>query len=289
MPTERAIGLLRLRDGGVPASETEGTVERVEWRFQDIPRANVLGIGISAINMEEAVQFSDCFIREKRRGYICVTGVHGVIEAQSDPDLRTILNSSFLTTPDGMPTVWVGRLQGFSRMRRVYGPDYMMELCAISVAKGYRHFLYGGKPGVAERLAGVLTTKFPGLQVVGTFTPPFRPLTPEEEDGFIAQVKQGSPEIIWVGLSTPKQERFMARYLDRLEVKLMVGVGAAFDIHTGGIKDAPEWMKRAGIQWAHRLIQEPKRLWKRYLINNPKFVWKVSLQLLGLLKFDKDL
>jgi N-acetylglucosaminyldiphosphoundecaprenol N-acetyl-beta-D-mannosaminyltransferase len=109
-----------------------------------------------------------------------------------------------------------------------------------------------------------------------------------EEDGFIAQVKEANPDIIWVGLSTPKQERFMARYLDRLEVKLMVGVGAAFDIHTGEIRDAPKWMKRSGIQWVHRLIQEPRRLWKRYLINNPKFVWKVSLQLLGLLNFDKD-
>lgn len=288
MSTEPAIGMLPLREGTVPTSETESSLELGEWRFQDIPRANVLGIGISAINMEEAVEFSDCLIRENRRGYICVTGVHGVIEAQSDPDFRTILNSSFLTTPDGMPTVWVGRLQGFSRMRRVYGPDYMMELCAISVAKGYKHFLYGGKPGVAEHLGCVLTTKFPGLQVVGTFTPPFRPLTPMEEDGFIAQVKEANPDIIWVGLSTPKQERFMARYLDRLEVKLMVGVGAAFDIHTGEIRDAPKWMKRSGIQWVHRLIQEPRRLWKRYLINNPKFVWKVSLQLLGLLNFDKD-
>jgi N-acetylglucosaminyldiphosphoundecaprenol N-acetyl-beta-D-mannosaminyltransferase len=280
--------MLPLRDGAVPESETEGALNRGEWRFQDIPRANVLGIGVSAINMDEAVEFSDCLIRENRRGYICVTGVHGVIEAQSDPDFRTILNSSFLTTPDGMPTVWVGRLQGFSRMRRVYGPDYMMELCAISVAKGYKHFLYGGKPGVAEHLGGVLTTKFPGLQVVGTFTPPFRSLTPVEENGFIAQVKEASPDIIWVGLSTPKQEKFMATYLDRLEVKLMVGVGAAFDIHTGEIKDAPQWMKHAGLQWAHRLIQEPKRLWKRYLINNPKFVWRVSLQLLGLHNFDKD-
>jgi N-acetylglucosaminyldiphosphoundecaprenol N-acetyl-beta-D-mannosaminyltransferase len=254
-------------------------------RLQHIPRANVLGIGISAINMEEAVELSDCFLRENQRGYVCITGVHGVIEAQSDPDLRTILNSSFLTTPDGMPTVWVGHLQGFSGMRRVYGPDYMMELCAISVSKGYRHFLYGGNLGVAERLSIVLTTKFPGLQVVGTFTPPFRPLTPVEEDSLIGQVQETNPDILWVGLSTPKQERFMAHYLDRLGVKLMVGVGAAFDIHTGGIKDAPAWMKRSGIQWAHRLIQEPKRLWKRYLINNPKFIWNVTLQLLGVRRF----
>ena len=121
---------------------------------------------------------------------------------------------------------------------------------------------------------------------VGTFTPPFRALTPVEEDELIAQLRQAKPDIVWVGLSTPKQERFMAEYLGRLEVKLMIGVGAAFDIHTGGIYDAPGWMKSAGLQWIHRLVQEPERLWKRYLINNPKFVWNVGLQLLGLRKFD---
>ena len=251
-----------------------------------IPRANVLGVGVSAINMDDAIRLSDSLISQNGRGYVCVTGIHGVIEAQSDPKFRAILNSSFLTTPDGMPTVWIGRLQGFSGMKRVYGPDYMMELCNISAVRGYRHFLYGGKPGVAERLADVLATRFPGIQLVGTFTPPFRALTPVEEDELIAQLRQAKPDILWVGLSTPKQERFMAEYLGRLEVKLMIGVGAAFDIHTGRIHDAPGWMKSAGLQWIHRLVQEPERLWKRYLINNPKFVWNVGLQLLGLRKFD---
>jgi N-acetylglucosaminyldiphosphoundecaprenol N-acetyl-beta-D-mannosaminyltransferase len=253
-----------------------------------IPRANVLGIGVSAINMQEAVSFSDALINENRRGYVCVTGVHGVIEAQSDPRFRAILNSSFLTTPDGMPMVLVGRSQGFFQMSRVYGPDYMLELCKISVERGYKHFLYGGNPGVAEDLAAILMGKFPGLQVVGTYTPPFRPLNPEEESELYALIAETKPDVLWVGLSTPKQERFMSHYQHKLDVKLMAGVGAAFDIHTGRIKDAPMWMKKSGLQWLHRLAQDPRRLWRRYCINNPRFAWNIGLQSLGLRRFRID-
>lgn len=251
-----------------------------------IPRTNVLGVGISAINMSDAVRLSDHLIRSNGCGYICVTGVHGVIEAQSDPQFRRIQNVSYLTVPDGMPTVWVGRLQGHRGMRRVYGPDFMLELCKLSAQQGYTHFLYGGRQGVAEHLSQVLTAKFPGLRVVGTFTPPFRPLNAVEEDKMIAQVRAARPDIVWVGLSTPKQERFMADYQGKLGVPLMVGVGAAFDIHTGGVRDAPAWMKGVGLQWLHRLVQEPRRLWKRYFINNPRFIWNIGLQFIGVRKFN---
>lgn len=247
-----------------------------------IPRANVLGVGVSAINMGDAIQLSDELIQSNGRGYVCVTGVHGVIEAQSDPKFRRIQNDSFLTVPDGMPTVWVGRLQGHRTMHRVYGPDYMLDLCRFSVTRGYRHFLYGGNQGIAERLTAELRRKLPGIQIVGTYTPPFRPLNSSEEAELIALVAESKPDVFWVGLSTPKQERFMAQYLDKLDVKLMVGVGAAFDIHTGGIKDAPAWMKASGLQWLYRLAQEPRRLWRRYLINNPVFIWNIILQFLGL-------
>jgi N-acetylglucosaminyldiphosphoundecaprenol N-acetyl-beta-D-mannosaminyltransferase len=251
----------------------------------DIARANVLGVGISAIDMDDAVRLSDVLLQSKRPGYICVTGVHGIIEAQADPQFRRILNNSFVTTPDGMPTVWVGRLQGHRSMCRVYGPDFMIELCRVSVARGYRHFLYGGKEGIAERLAAKLVELVPGVEVVGTFTPPFRPLRAEEETELIARVREAQPDVLWVGLSTPKQERFMAEYLGRLDATLMVGVGAGFDIHIGAIRDAPGWIKNAGLQWLHRLIQEPRRLWKRYLLNNPRFAWKVTLQLMGIRKY----
>lgn len=250
-----------------------------------IPRANVLGIGVSAINMADAVRLSDWLIRSNKRGYICATDVHTIIEAQSDPLLRGILNKSFLTTPDGMPLVWVGKLQGHPTIDRVYGPDYMLEMCAFSVRRDYRHFLYGGKPGVAERLRAELTARFPGLQVVGTYTPPFRALTAEEEAHLANLVEQTKPDLFWVGLGSPKQDRFMGQHCGKLETKLMIGVGAAFDFHIGAVKEAPAWLKRTGLQWAYRLIQEPRRLWRRYLNCIPRFVWIIGLQLAGLRKY----
>ena len=251
-----------------------------------VPRANVLGVGVSAVNMKDAIRLCDEHLQSGGKGYICVTGVHGVTEALDDPGFRKIQNASFLTVPDGMPMVWVGRLQGFHGMRRVYGPDFMLDFCEFSVKRGYRHFLYGGKPGVADDLKAVLTARIPGLQIVGCYSPPFRALNREEEMRLICEIETLTPDVIWVGLSTPKQERFMADYQDKLRARLMVGVGAAFDIHTGGIKDAPGWMKNSGLQWVHRLVQEPKRLWRRYLLNNPRFAWKVLLQLLGIRRFE---
>jgi len=244
--------------------------------------ANVLGVNVSAVNMDLAVSLTARWIDAGRPGYICVTGVHGVMEAQNDPEFLHILNRAAINLPDGMPMTWVGRLQGFQQMDRVFGPDFMAAICRLSVERGYRNFFYGGQPGVADLLSETLSNRFPGLQVVGTYTPPFRPLTPHEEDEVVAQILQSRPHIVWVGLSTPKQERFMAQYAGRFQVPLMVGVGAAFDFHTGQIRDCSSWIKRAGLQWLHRLIQDPKRLWKRYLINNPAFIWRIALQFAGM-------
>jgi N-acetylglucosaminyldiphosphoundecaprenol N-acetyl-beta-D-mannosaminyltransferase len=249
------------------------------------PRANVLGIGVSAIDMAQALAFSERLLQGGGKGYICVTGVHGVVEAQHDPALRRILNASFLCLPDGMPTVWVGRAQGCRAMRRVYGPDYMLELCRLSASRGWRHFLYGGNPGVAQKLKNRLEVMVPGIHIVGTYSPPFRPLTSDEEKDLIARVNEAQPDIFWVGLSTPKQERFTAQYNQRLNTSLMIGVGAAFDIHAGLLKDAPEWVKHCGLQWLDRLIKEPRRLWRRYLTNNPQFLWWIGLQFAGLKRF----
>jgi N-acetylglucosaminyldiphosphoundecaprenol N-acetyl-beta-D-mannosaminyltransferase len=253
-----------------------------------MPRTNILGVGVSAINMEDAIRLSDSLIRINGRGYVCATGVHGIMEAQADRAFRDILNRSFITTPDGMPMVWIGRFLGFERVSQVTGHDYMLELCRLSIGRGYRHFLYGGAEGVAGHLAAELVRRIPGLQIAGTYTPPFRPLNLIEEVELRALVAEAKPDVFWVGLSTPKQERFMSDYLDKLNVKLMVGVGAAFDIHTGRIKDAPRWVKNIGMQWLHRLLQEPRRLWRRYLINNPLFIWNISLQFLGFAKFTID-
>jgi N-acetylglucosaminyldiphosphoundecaprenol N-acetyl-beta-D-mannosaminyltransferase len=248
-------------------------------------RVNILGVGVSAVNMEGALHQTESLLDRGGKGYVCVTGVHGIMEAQSDEAFRDILNRSFLTTPDGMPTVWLGRIHGFKDMSRVYGPDYMANLCERSVAKGYRHFLYGGKPGVAEELRAELTRRFPGLQIVGTYTPPFRPLNSDEENDLRSQLESSKADVLWCGLSTPKQERFISSYYERMPVKLMVGVGAAFDLLSGNLDEAPDWMKKSGLQWLYRLIKEPRRLWRRYLLNNPKFAWLTLLQLSGLRGF----
>ena len=191
---------------------------------------NVLGVGISVVDISSATTKCEELIASRGKGYVCVTGVHGVMEAQSNLQFRSILNRSLLTVPDGVPMVWVGRIQGHREISRVYGPDFMIELCRRSVARGFRHFLYGGKEGVAEELAERLRQRIPGLQIVGTYTPPFRPLNAVEERDLQIQVAACKPDIFWVGLSTPKQEQFMARYSERLDTKLMVGVGAAFDV-----------------------------------------------------------
>jgi len=175
---------------------------------------------------------------------------------------------------------WIGRFQGCTQMDRVFGPDFMKALCQASVDTGCRHFLYGGAPGVAEELEQSLKRMAPGLLVVGTYTPPFRALTQGEENKLFELLHNSQPDVVWVGLSTPKQERFMAEYSSRVQAPLMVGVGAAFDYHTGRIQDSPVWIKRAGMQWLHRLLQDPRRLWRRYLSNNPAFLWKMGLQLL---------
>lgn len=246
------------------------------------PHADVLGVQVSAIDLAQAVALADQWLIAGAPGYVCLTGVHGVMEAQSDPALRRILNNATINAPDGMPMSWVGRLQGFQTMDRVFGPDFMLALCELAAARGYRNFLYGGKPGVAQTLSEALCRRFPGLQVVGTYTPPFGPLTEAQERELYNQIRTLRPHIVWVGLSTPKQELFMAQHVKQLEVPLLVGVGAAFDFHTGQIRDCSRWIKRAGLQWLHRLLQDPRRLWRRYLRNNPAFLWKVAWQLAGL-------
>jgi len=251
----------------------------------DKNRANVLGVGVHAIDLTEAACLIESAVREGVRGYVCPTGVHGVMEAQRDPELLDILNHALLVTPDGMPTIWVGRMQGRSTMKRVFGPDLMLEVCRRSVNPGIRHFLYGGNPGVAVELGEFLRSRFPGIAVVGSFTPPFRPLEPSEQLALETEMNRVSPDIVWVGLSCPKQEKFMAANFRHLPCKVMIGVGAAFDFHTGRIKDAPTWIKDAGLQWAHRLCQEPSRLWKRYLLNNSAFLVSLGLQLTGLRRY----
>lgn len=235
-------------------------------------RVDVLGVGVSAVDMAQAVAEIRRWVEEGERHYVCVTGVHGVMESQRDPELRRIHNASGLTTPDGMPMVWAGRRAGAGHMARVYGPDLMLELCALSVKRGWSSFFYGGAPGVPERLAERLAARFPGLRVAGCLSPPFQPLSPPEDEEVVRRIDASGADLVWVGLSTPKQERWMAAHVGRLRAPVLLGVGAAFDIHAGLLPQAPRWMQRSGLEWLYRLAREPRRLWRRYLGNNPRFL-----------------
>lgn len=259
---------------------------QVQDAVTDCLRVNILGVGISAVDLQHAVNSSLSLITSGAKGYICVTGMHGIMEAQLDAGFRAIQNGSFLTIPDGIPTVWIGRSTGHNNMEQVRGADFMLNLCKASANTGVRHFLYGGKPGVAPLLRDVLTRRFPGLQIVGTYTPPFRPLTPEEESDLKRTLEESRADVLWCGISTPKQERFMAQYLRSLPVSLMVGVGAAFDLNAGLLQDSPYWVQQCGLQWAHRLYQEPRRLWKRYVLNIPRFVWLYLMQRAGVRAYE---
>lgn len=252
-------------------------------------RASVLGVEVDAIDMEMALARIYLALRENRKGYVCMAGVHGIMEAQRNPEVLNAYADSYMTLPDGTPTMWVGRLQGHRWMGRVTGPDLMLEVFRRKQFEHYSHFLYGGKPGVAEELAENLSRRFPWARIAGTYTPPFRPLTPREERQLISKVCRLQPSILWVGISTPRQELFMQRLLPLLDTNLMFGVGAAFDFHTGRIKDCAEWIKRAGLQWLHRLMQDPKHLLWRYLRNNPTFLWKIGLQFARLRRYESGM
>jgi N-acetylglucosaminyldiphosphoundecaprenol N-acetyl-beta-D-mannosaminyltransferase len=244
--------------------------------------ANVLGVGVHTINIPETVARIRQALAEDRKGYVYLAGVHGIMEARRHRDLRAIIANAYLVVPDGMPVVWMGRLQGFSSMERVFGPDLMLEVIGQKEFPICRHFLCGGAPGVAEQLRNEMMRRFPWAIIAGVYTPPFRPMTQAEEFDFAMQVRQARPDIIWVGLGTPKQDRFMAKYLPLLDTKLMIGVGAAFLFHTGAIQDSPRWVKQVGLQWLHRLLQEPSRLWRRYVVNVPLFLFEATLQITGL-------
>ena len=244
------------------------------------PAANVLGIHVDAIDMRCCLEYIDTLLHGSSKGYVCVAGVHGVMEAQRDPRLVEAYHGSALTVPDGMPLVWTGWLQRHRDMDRVTGPDLMLEMFRDPRFWHLRHFLYGGRPGVAEELQAALETRFPSAQIVGTYTPPFRELDEREFATLESQLTTAQVDVLWVGISCPRQELFMARSVDRLPARLMFGVGAAFDYHTGRIRDCAPWIKLAGMQWLHRLLQDPRRLWRRYARNNPAFVWRITVQLL---------
>jgi N-acetylglucosaminyldiphosphoundecaprenol N-acetyl-beta-D-mannosaminyltransferase len=247
-----------------------------------VPRKQeVLGVGISATSYSEVADTCAEWLADKSSGaarYICVTSVHGLMEARKSPEVRAILNGAAIATPDGMPLVWALRSFGIKDQQRVYGPNLMLTLCERAETRGHRIFLYGGRPETLSVLRENLLSRFPALQICGSYSPPFRQLTPEEEQQVQTMIRDAAPDIVFVGISTPKQEQWMASHRDRFPGVVMVGVGAAFDFHAGRVKQAPEWMQRRGLEWLFRLTTEPARLWKRYLLVTPWFLpyWAIQ-------------
>lgn len=249
---------------------------------------NVLGIGVSAINMDMAVGTIGEWIRKRESHYVCITGVHGVMESHRDKELRQIHNMAGLVTPDGMPLVWLLKFSGHGHADRVCGPDLMFALFEVSGQRGYTHYLYGASEDALARLQANLTRWFPAARIVGANSPPFRSLTEEEDKEITKRINESGADIVWVGLGAPKQERWMAAHRDRLHAPVFIGVGAAFDFHAGLVRRAPRFIQRSGFEWLFRLAMEPRRLWKRYLTNNPQFVLLVLAQIIGLKRYNAE-
>jgi N-acetylglucosaminyldiphosphoundecaprenol N-acetyl-beta-D-mannosaminyltransferase len=235
--------------------------------------APVLGVPLALIDYAGTLDWIDAAAEHGHRGYLCVAAVHTVMACQEDPELKAAVLGADFTVPDGTPLVWALRLLGHPLENRVYGPDLMDAACARAARTGRRFYLYGGRnPGALAQLARQLRLRHPGLQIVGGHAPPFRPLTPAEEDQVAEDINRSRADVVWVGIGVPKQEKWMARMRERLDAPVLIGVGAAFDFHAGLIPQAPAWLQRNGMEWAFRLAHEPRRLWRRYLRYNPRFV-----------------
>ncbi len=249
------------------------------------PFFKVLGVRVDAVQIPDAIARVESWIAERGPSrWVAVTGMHGISESRRDSKFRKVLKSADLVVADGMPLVWLGRWHGFPMKRRVYGPELTETFCAVTGDR-YRHFFYGGAPGVADALAQSLQQRH-GIRIAGTYCPPFRPLTEQEDRELVKLIGAADADVVWVGLSTPKQETWMYDHRDKLSAPAMLGIGAAFDLNTGRLKQAPAWMRENGLEWLFRLLAEPGRLWRRYILSGSVFVWNVSLELLRLRAFD---
>jgi N-acetylglucosaminyldiphosphoundecaprenol N-acetyl-beta-D-mannosaminyltransferase len=251
-------------------------------------KVNILGVGISPVNLTQTVATLEKWHEEGRREYVCCTSVHGLVEAERDPEVRSALNRAGLATEDGMPLVWWCRRAGFPQASRVYGPDLLDAMCKLGVQRGHRHYFYGGSPHVVDQLISRLSQCYPGLVVAGYRSPPFRPLSSEEDAADVAAINEARPDFVWIGLGMPKQEKWMASHVGRINAAALIGIGAAFDFHAGTKPWAPLWMQRSGLEWLFRLITEPRRLAPRYLIIIPMFIVRAAQQLSGWKDYKKD-
>jgi N-acetylglucosaminyldiphosphoundecaprenol N-acetyl-beta-D-mannosaminyltransferase len=254
--------------------------------LQAIPRNfKVLGVKVAAVQIPDVVCQMERWIGDGVKGkYIACANVHMIMEAVHRKDFAEVLAQADLVAPDGMPLIWTANRQGLRLKRRVYGPDLLMDFCRSTQEQNYRHYFFGGAEGVAETMVRKLQAQFP-LNAVGIMSPPFRKLTPAEDRAMIDKINDARPDIVWVCLGCPKQERWMYEHRDAIQAPVMVGLGQAFDIYAGTLKQAPPFMREHGLEWLFRLFTEPRRLWRRYLVYNSKFIYYNLLQSLGLRSF----
>jgi N-acetylglucosaminyldiphosphoundecaprenol N-acetyl-beta-D-mannosaminyltransferase len=252
----------------------------------ECPCFQVLDVRVDAVQISDVVERMKEWIRERRGCHsIAATGMNGIVEAQHDPQFKQILNATDLVVPDGMPLVWLGRQRGHFLPRRVYGPDLLLAFCEKTAGRGYRHFFYGAErdPDVPKHLAKKLEQRFPGTIVAGTHSQ--RANAEQSDDDIVSLISRAAPDVLWVGLGELRQVRWMHEHRSKLNVPVVVGVGAAFDMLSGRRRQAPRWMREHGLEWLFRLFQEPRRLWRRYLIYGTEFVAWIVLESLGLKKF----
>ena len=242
-----------------------------------IPTCNIMGVNIAAINMEWLVDYLEKNILEIKGDYICVSNVHTTVTSFEDAAYCAIQNGGLMAIPDGGPLSTVGQKRGHKNMERTTGPSLMGEIFEISAKKGYRHYFYGSKEETLELLQKKLMEKYPEIQIAGMYSPPFRPLTEEEDKVIIERINETKPDFVWVGLGAPKQEKWMAAHQGKID-GLMLGVGAGFDYYAENIKRAPMWMQKHNLEWVYRLVQDPKRLFKRYWSTNTKFIWNAMIR-----------
>ena len=242
-----------------------------------IPTCNIMGVNIAAINMEWLLDYLNKNIQDLKGDYICVSNVHTTVTSYEDSSYCDVQNGGLMAIPDGGPLSSVGRKRGHEKMARTTGPSLMGEVFQISAEKGYRHYFYGSTEKTLKLLEEKLKENYPGMQIAGMYSPPFRPLTEEEDKKIIEKINETNPDFVWIGLGAPKQEKWMAAHQGQID-GLMLGVGAGFDYYAGNIDRAPEWMQKHNLEWLYRLIQDPKRLFKRYLVTNTKFIWNAMIR-----------
>jgi len=233
----------------------------------------VRGTNVAAIDVVRASDLIGQRATDAKGVYVTVTGAHGIVESVYDARIREAHQQAYMVVPDGMPLVWLGRLLGFNSIGRVYGPDLMASVFSRQELRQLRHYFYGSTPAVVDRLKAALTSRFGEFNLAGTYSPPIRPVGFDEDEDVLSHIRQLKPHIVWVGLSTPKQEIWLHNHMCKIGSGVGIGVGAAFDLVSGTTLQAPRWVQRSGVEWLFRLAVEPRRLFRRYLFTVPRFLY----------------